>query len=28
MPDLESMNYFDHQADLPDFYWTGETRMN
>ena len=28
MPDLESMNYFDHQAALPDFYWTGETRMN
>ena len=28
MPDLEEMNYFDHQADLPDFYWTGETRMN
>ena len=28
MPDLESMNYFDHQAALPDFYWNGETRMN
>jgi deoxyribodipyrimidine photolyase-related protein len=28
MPDMESMNYFDHQAALPDFYWTGETRMN
>ena len=28
MPDLAAMNYFDHQAALPDFYWTGETRMN
>ncbi len=28
MPDLASMNYFDHQAGLPDFYWTGETRLN
>ena len=28
MPDLESMNFFRHQTVLPDFYWTGETRMN
>jgi deoxyribodipyrimidine photolyase-related protein len=28
MPDLAAMNYFDHQAALPEFYWTGETRMN
>jgi deoxyribodipyrimidine photolyase-related protein len=27
MPDFESMNYFKHNADLPDFYWTAETRM-
>jgi deoxyribodipyrimidine photolyase-related protein len=28
MPDLESMNYFNHDTALPDYYWTGETRMN
>jgi deoxyribodipyrimidine photolyase-related protein len=28
MPDLATMNYFGHQAALPDFYWTGDTRMN
>jgi deoxyribodipyrimidine photolyase-related protein len=28
MPELAAMNYFDHQDALPDFYWTGETRMN
>ena len=28
MPDLAATNYFDHQGALPDFYWTGETRMN
>jgi len=28
MPGLESMNYFNHDAALPDFYWTSETRMN
>jgi len=27
MPDYEKMNYFDHKASLPDYYWTGETRM-
>lgn len=28
MPDLESMNYFDHSADLPEYYWSGETQLN
>jgi deoxyribodipyrimidine photolyase-related protein len=28
MPDLESMNYFNHDAALPDYYWTANTRMN
>lgn len=28
MPDYESMNYFDHQNKLPDFYWTGNTKMS
>jgi deoxyribodipyrimidine photolyase-related protein len=27
MPGLDTMNYFNHTAELPDFYWTGETRM-
>jgi deoxyribodipyrimidine photolyase-related protein len=28
MPDLAAMNYFDHQAALPEYYWNGDTRMN
>ena len=28
MPDMESMNYFGHDTPLPDYYWTGDTRMN
>jgi deoxyribodipyrimidine photolyase-related protein len=28
MPDMASMNYFHHDAALPDYYWTGKTRMN
>ena len=28
MPEYEKMNYFDHQTSLPDYYWTGKTRMN
>jgi deoxyribodipyrimidine photolyase-related protein len=28
MPDLETMNFFNHETTLPDYYWTGETRMN
>ena len=27
MPGLDTMNYFEHTAALPDFYWTGETHM-
>ncbi len=27
MPDYASLNYFGHEADLPDFFWTGDTRM-
>ena len=27
MPGYASLNVFDHQADLPDFYWTGRTGM-
>jgi deoxyribodipyrimidine photolyase-related protein len=28
MPGLSEMNYFDQKAALPDFYWTGDTRMS
>jgi deoxyribodipyrimidine photolyase-related protein len=28
MPEFETMNYFDHQRKLPDWYWTGQTKMN
>lgn len=27
MPGLDTMNYFNHTRELPDFYWTGETHM-
>lgn len=27
MPQYREMNYFDHQASLPQWYWTGETKM-
>lgn len=27
MPDFAKLNYFDHKAPLPDFYWTAETKM-
>ena len=27
MPEYAEKNFFDHQADLPEWYWTGETRM-
>jgi deoxyribodipyrimidine photolyase-related protein len=27
MPEYQDLNFFGHQADLPDFYWTGDTRM-
>lgn len=28
MPEFEKLNYFNHQRKLPDWYWTGETKMN
>lgn len=28
MPDYANLNFFDHQADLPTWFWTGETKMN
>ncbi|NCC73518.1 MAG: cryptochrome/photolyase family protein, partial [Sphingobacteriia bacterium] len=28
MPDYAGLNFFNHQYQLPAFYWTGETRMN
>jgi deoxyribodipyrimidine photolyase-related protein len=27
MPDYASKNYFNHQAQLPDWYWNAETKM-
>lgn len=27
MPQLKSANYFNHQRDLPAWFWTGNTRM-
>ena len=27
MPEFAEMNYFNHLAPLPGFYWTGETQM-
>jgi deoxyribodipyrimidine photolyase-related protein len=28
MPQYEHTNFFNHQHKLPDFYWTGDTKMN
>ncbi len=28
MPSYRTLNYFNHQAPLPDWYWTGATKMN
>jgi deoxyribodipyrimidine photolyase-related protein len=28
MPAYSEMNFFSHKADLPQFYWTGQTNMN
>ena len=28
MPDYAEENFFNADRDLPDFYWTGETKMN
>ncbi len=27
MPDYATLNYFGHDAKLPDWFWTGETKM-
>ncbi|WP_367275794.1 hypothetical protein [Marivirga sp.] len=27
MPEYATKNYFEHERKLPDFYWTGETKM-
>jgi deoxyribodipyrimidine photolyase-related protein len=28
MPNFATLNFFKHQADLPSWFWTGETHMN
>jgi deoxyribodipyrimidine photolyase-related protein len=28
MPDFADLNYFEHSRKLPDWYWTGKTKMN
>ncbi len=28
MPEFATLNFFDHDAPLPDWYWTGQTKMN
>ncbi len=28
MPEYAGLNYFDHQRKLPEFFWTGKTKMN
>lgn len=28
MPNLAEANFYGHQGKLPDWYWTGETKMN
>jgi deoxyribodipyrimidine photolyase-related protein len=28
MPDYESLNYFNHDRKLPDWFWNGQTKMN
>jgi len=28
MPEFAEKNFFNHQAKLPDWFWTGETKMN
>ena len=27
MPNYETLNYFNHRQNLPNFYWTGKTKM-
>ena len=28
MPDYQHLNYLEHELKLPDFFWTGKTKMN
>lgn len=28
MPEFETLNFFNHDRKLPDWYWTGQTKMN
>jgi deoxyribodipyrimidine photolyase-related protein len=28
MPEYQNMNFFNHTGKLPDYYWTGNTKMN
>lgn len=28
MPNYANLNFFDHQNKLPEWYWTGETKLN
>jgi deoxyribodipyrimidine photolyase-related protein len=28
MPEYQGLNYFAHERPLPDFFWTGKTKMN
>jgi deoxyribodipyrimidine photolyase-related protein len=28
MPEYETLNYFNHTSPLPQWFWTGQTRMN
>ena len=28
MPEYETLNHFGHKTDLPEYYWTADTRMN
>ncbi|MEM0999707.1 MAG: cryptochrome/photolyase family protein [Bacteroidota bacterium] len=28
MPDYATMNYFEHRADLPAWFWSGDTKMS
>ena len=28
MPEYATLNFFDHSRKLPDFFWTGKTKMN
>ena len=28
MPSYEQLNFFEHKNDLPEYFWTGKTKMN